>query len=122
MKPGGKHKFRFSCLTLVLVVSVSTEMSYAQDDIRAGEELYMDNCMICHSDDGTGAMPGVSDLTLNRRWAEQPETRTVTEIKQGFDSPELAVSMPPKGGNPDLTDSDLLKIVHYMKSEFIEPN
>ena len=69
-----------------------------------------------------GLVPGVSDLTLNRRWAEQPETRTVTEIKQGFDSPELAVSMPPKGGNPDLTDSDLLKIVHYMKSEFIEPN
>ena len=34
-----------------------------------GEKLYQLNCMVCHGDDGSGAMSGVKDLAENRGWS-----------------------------------------------------
>jgi cytochrome c5 len=84
-----------------------------------GEQLYIQNCMVCHADDGSGAMPGVSDLTKNRSWSTIPESQLVARLKQGIQSPGAAISMPLNGGNPDLTDRDLLVIIFYMREEFL---
>lgn len=84
-----------------------------------GEQLYLENCMVCHGDDGSGAMPGVSNLTDNRAWSILPESQLITRLKQGIQKPGSAVTMPPKGGNADLTDTDLRMIIQYMRTEFL---
>ena len=75
--------------------------------------------MVCHADDGSGAMPGVSDLSENRTWSTIPESQLLTRLNKGIQTAGSAVSMPPKGGNPDLTDTDLIAIIAYMRKEFL---
>jgi len=109
-----QHKFY---LVIVLAFSVIAF------DVRAqpkAENLYAQNCMVCHGDDGSGAMPGVSDLTENRNWSTMNELKLVKRLKQGIQSPGATVSMPPKGGNPDLSDDDLKALIHYMRAEFLK--
>lgn len=84
----------------------------------SGQQLYMQNCMVCHADDGSGGMPGVADLTENRNWSTISEEKLLERIKQGIALPGAAVTMPPNGGNPDLSDSDLKLIIKYMRMEF----
>ena len=71
--------------------------------VTLGEELYMKNCMVCHADDGSGAMPGVVDLDENKAWSTIDEKILINRLKQGIQKPGAAISMPAKGGNPDLT-------------------
>jgi len=85
-----------------------------------GEQLYVQNCLICHADDGAGAMPGIAGLAENRNWSKISEDELLAKIKQGIVSPGAAIAMPPKGGNPDLTDSDIRKILKYIRMEFLK--
>ena len=87
---------------------------------KIGELLYMQNCMVCHADDGSGAMPGVFDLTENRNWSTLPEKQLLDQMNKGIQKPGAAVNMPPKGGNPNLKNKDLLTIISYMRKEFIK--
>ena len=84
-----------------------------------GAQLYVQNCMVCHADDGAGAMPGVANLTENRTWSTISQTTLLTRLKQGIQTPGASITMPSKGGNPDLTDEQLLTIVAYMRQEFL---
>ncbi|MCW9025475.1 MAG: cytochrome c [Gammaproteobacteria bacterium] len=92
-------------------------ISLVQADI-SGESLYMQNCMVCHADDGSGAMPGISDLVSNRSWSELPDELLLERITNGIKSQSSPAPMPPKGGNLNLSDNDLLRIIIYMKNEF----
>lgn len=85
-----------------------------------GERLYMNNCMVCHADDGSGAMPGVIDLEENRAWSMTESKTLLKRLKQGIQKPGAGISMPAKGGNPDLTDNDLNKIISYMRQSFLK--
>ena len=87
---------------------------------QTGEELYAQNCTICHGEEGTGAMPGIPDLTENRVWASEPVTQLITRIKQGIQSPNSAMPMPPNGGNSALTDEDLKNIIQFMRTSFLK--
>lgn len=86
----------------------------------SGEQLYMQNCMVCHADDGSGAMPGVADLTENKAWSTIEEGSLLAKLKNGIQKKGATMSMPAKGGNPDLTDDDLKRIIHYMRQTFIK--
>ena len=81
--------------------------------------MYVQSCMVCHADDGSGSMPGVADLTLNRSWATEDESKLILRLKQGINSPKTEVTMPPKGGNPELSDNDLREIIRYMRASFL---
>jgi disulfide bond formation protein DsbB len=66
-------------------------------------------------------VPGLgSDLTTSEFVANQSDSELVAFIKEGRapDHPEnvTGVAMPPKGGNPSLTDEDLSHIVAYIRS------
>lgn len=80
----------------------------------------MKNCMVCHADDGSGAMPGVADLTESREWLKLSEPQLLSRMKQGIEKPGATVPMPPKGGNPELTDDDLKAVIHYMRNTFFK--
>lgn len=86
----------------------------------SGAQLYMQNCMVCHADDGSGAMPGVSDLTENIAWLTIDEGSLLSKLKQGIQKKGATMSMPAKGGNPDLTDDDLRGMIRYMRQTFIK--
>lgn len=86
----------------------------AESDVVDVETLYMQACYICHGDDGTGYMPGVPDLQENKRLFIDEEVLVAKRIKQGMDS-SGSVSMPPKGGNPELSDAEILALVKYVK-------
>ncbi len=82
----------------------------------SAEDLYLKNCMVCHAEDGSGTMPGVSDLQENLQWSKIEESKLLTRLKLGIQ--KTGVSMPAKGGNPNLTDDDLLEIIRYMLKTF----
>lgn len=85
-----------------------------------GEKLYMQNCMICHADDGSGAMPGIFDLTENKAWSSIDEQSLLAKLKKGIQKEGTIMNMPAKGGNPNLTDKDLKEIMNYMRQTFLK--
>ena len=103
-----------TCLSLVLCMMFVVD---AQAEVN-GENLYVQNCMVCHGDDGSGAMPGVKDLVENRAWLIQPESQLFDRLKRGIQGPGALVAMPPKGGNPALTDEQLMVVIMYMRNSF----
>lgn len=84
----------------------------------SGEELYFQNCMACHAYDGSGSMPGVVDFKDASSWKEMDEQTLLLKLKQGIQKEGAAVSMPPNGGNPNLTDKELKKIIRYIRKTF----
>ena len=107
-------KEKLAIVNLIMLFSIS---AYAE---KIGEKLYMQNCMVCHADDGSGAMPGVFDLTENRNWSTLPEKQLLDQMNKGIQKSGAAVNMPPKGGNPNLKDKEILTILSYMRKEFIK--
>jgi len=110
---------KFNVVTYVWVstvcfVSTAGLLEAAEIDMSEMEALYMQTCYICHGDDGTGYMPGVPDLNDNKRLFSDDEARIAQRIKQGMDS-NGSISMPPKGGNPNLSDKEILALVKYVK-------
>lgn len=85
-----------------------------------GKQLYMNNCMVCHAADGSGAMPGVIDLEENRAWSTTESNVLLKRLKQGIRTPGARFSMPAKGGNPKLSDNDIKKIISYMRQSFLK--
>jgi len=97
-------------LLIIFSVSIQAETN--------GEQLYLQNCMVCHADDGSGAMPGVIDLVKNNSWSTISTTLLLDRLKQDIQTPGTTVMMPPKGGNPDLSDKDILSIIFFMRKIF----
>jgi len=90
---------------------------------HAGEKIFEQTCAACHGSDGTGAIAGVPDLTQLKgfRFGENSNTALFehfTHVKQGIKSSSGSISMPPKGGNPDLTDQDIRDVLKYMNKKF----
>lgn len=112
-----KWEKHLSSLVLVSIFAFQIQSTYA--DIN-GEKVFMNNCMVCHADDGSGAMPGVADLTENREWLTLPESQLLSRLKKGIQKPGATVAMPPKGGNTDLTDDDIKAAIAYMRNTFFK--
>ena len=105
-----------SLLSLAFVVSHTASVKAESN----GKQLYLQNCSVCHADDGSSAMPGVIDLKENRVWSKQDNDLLLAKLRNGIRSPVASISMPAKGGNPNLTDNDLKKIINYMRQSFLK--
>lgn len=91
----------------------------AVGDPTAGRNHFRGVCATCHGPDGKG-IPGLGkDLTTSEWVAEQSDEELVEFIKVGrrADHPlnTTGIDMPPKGGNPNLTDDDIRDIVAYLR-------
>ena len=86
----------------------------------SGEKLYNSNCALCHGMGGVGKPALGKDLRDNEFLAGMTDDEVVQFLVEGrrADHPlnEKGVDMPPKGGNPGLTDEDLRAIVTYLRS------
>lgn len=85
-------------------------------EMTVGKSLYENNCAICHGHDGEGAMPGVRSMISNSLWTKKSDQELVMMIINGIESTDSPISMPPKGGNPSLTEEQIHSMVNYLRS------
>lgn len=85
----------------------------------SGEELFKQTCSTCHGQDARG-IPG---LGKNLTTSEFVDTSSLEEqvefLKVGREAGHplntTGIAMPPRGGNPALTDEQLASIAKYVK-------
>jgi cytochrome c5 len=86
----------------------------AAGDLAKGEEVYKKTCVLCHGAGVAGA-PKIGDKAdWGPRIAQGKDTLYEHALK-GFTGSKGA--MPPKGGNPALSDDDVKAGVDYMVSK-----
>lgn len=98
----------------------TTAPQAAQVDINLGKQKFEAVCAACHSTDAKG-LPGLGkDMTTSQFVKSQTDEQLVEFIKKGRDTSDPAnttgVAMPPKGGDPSLTDDQLRSIVAYIRT------
>lgn len=85
-----------------------------------GEEIFQGLCSACHGPDGTGIIGLGKDLTTSEFVAEMSDSEFVDFIIEGrpatHEDNTTGVDMPPRGGNPSLTDDDLASIVAFVRT------
>ena len=89
-------------------------------DAVAGEPLFQSTCAACHGPDAKG-MPNLGkDLTTSAFLSETPDDEFLEFILMGRPASHpdntTGVDMPPRGGNPALSDEDILNIIAYVRT------
>lgn len=89
-------------------------------DVANGEKLFQGTCAACHGADAKG-IQGLGKPLANSQFVQGlSDDDLVAFIKAGrpASDPEntTGVGMPPKGGNPSLSDDDLLDIVAFLRT------
>jgi len=86
-----------------------------------GANLYQQTCANCHGPDGKGLPNLGKDLTTSEFVQSQSDQAVLAFVKQGRLSNDpgttTGVPMPPKGGNPALTDEQILEIIAFIRTQ-----
>ncbi len=90
----------------------------APEPARSGEEIYGQTCVACHGADGKGALPGVPDFSSAAGPLGKSDEILQQNITLGFQSPGSSMAMPPKGGNPELSESAVASVLRYLREAF----
>ena len=89
-------------------------------DPVAGEQEYLNTCSSCHGPDAKGLPSLGKDLTTSTFFEGMDEEMFMEFIKVGRSTSDPAnttgVDMPPKGGNPALSDEDIVNIRAFIFS------
>lgn len=89
-------------------------------DVAAGAEVYQGTCIACHGPNGEGIEGLGLPFDGSDFVSSSSEDELVEFIKVGRPASDpvntTGVDMPPKGGNPSLTDEDLHNVAAYIKS------
>ena len=104
-------------LALVPLLAFTEDMPVAVDN-AAGQSVYLQPCVACHGANGKGAIPGVADLTDRDGSLSKADAELIKNITEGFQSPGSFMAMPPKGGNPGLTEEDVKAVLAYLRTTF----
>jgi disulfide bond formation protein DsbB len=88
--------------------------------IAHGTRVFAGTCIACHGADGKG-LPGLGkDLVHSEFVKKLDDDALLAFIKRGRDPSDplntTKILMPPKGGNPALSDDDLLDVIAYVRS------
>lgn len=103
----------------IATAETAEEDSFAADP-EQGRKLWRNTCQACHGAEGEGVSGQAFDIRGSELIEEQSDEELLAFIKGGrmpFD-PEntTGVQMPPKGGNPNLSDEDLRHIIAYIRT------
>lgn len=90
-------------------------MAQAQD---RGQAIYQSTCIACHGKDGKGTLPGTPNLRKKDGVLAKSEEELFRNTLNGFQSPGSPLAMPPKGGNPALTEEDVRAVLQYLRTAF----
>lgn len=79
-------------------------------ELEQGEKIVQENCFVCHAQGINGA-PILGNKKMWDKRLPQGTDVLIEHAIQGY-----AGMMPPKGGNPDLSDDEVALAVKYMVS------
>ncbi|CAG0945521.1 Cytochrome c-555 [Anaerolineae bacterium] len=89
-------------------------------DTVKGKTGFLSTCSACHGPDAKGLPNLGKDMTISVFIKGLTDDQLLDFIKKGRPSSDPAnttkVDMPPKGGNPALTDQDLYDIIAFMRT------
>lgn len=89
-------------------------------DPQAGAEVFAGTCSSCHGPAAAGIEGLGKDLRSNTYVAERTDEEMLAFVKVGRGPTDplntTGVQMPPKGGNPALSDEDLLNVIAYIRT------
>jgi disulfide bond formation protein DsbB len=89
-------------------------------DAARGAQTFAGTCSACHGPDATGIAGLGKDLTTSEFAMGLSDAELIEFLKVGRPSSDplntTGIDMPPKGGNPALTDQDLADIVAYLRT------
>lgn len=105
-------------MTTIFIISL---VHHAMAATHPGKKIYDQTCVVCHGQNGKGALPGVTDFTRKDGPLSKSYKVLFQHTKQGFQSPGSPMAMPPKGGNPNLTDKDLHQVLDYIRKTYSSP-
>lgn len=96
------------------------QVSQMQGDPKKGDQIFHSICFACHGFDAKG-IPGLGKPLIGSSFASSlTDAELVAFIAKGRDTSDplntTGQVMPPRGGNPSLTDQDLLNVVAYIRS------
>lgn len=88
--------------------------------IAHGSRVFAQTCSACHGKDARGIAGNGKDLISSELCRTASDDDLLAFIKKGRDPGDPAntsgVGMPPKGGNPALSDDDILDVIEYLRS------
>ncbi|HBY97482.1 MAG: cytochrome c [Ardenticatenaceae bacterium] len=100
--------------------AATTAPATSMGDATKGKELFAGTCAACHGPDGKGIQGLGKDLTASDFVASQSDEQLLAFVKVGRRPTDPAnttgVDMPPKGGNPALSDEELQDIIAYIRT------
>ncbi len=107
-------------LILVLLAACGSPAPTPIGDATAGATKYVSTCVSCHGPDAKGLPALGKDLTTSEFLKTTSDLDLVAFVTKGRPTSDPAsttgVDMPPKGGNPALTEQDLKDIVSYLRT------
>lgn len=106
---------------VAVVVMLVPVAAAAGEPAAAGRSLYQQTCIACHGPDGRGVLPGMGSLRAADGPLGQPDDVLLQSILEGKESANSPLTMPPKGGNPSLTEADARALVAFLRAEFGQP-
>ncbi len=94
--------------------------SYDPAAIAAGERAYTSLCTACHGPDARG-LPNLGKDLVNSEFVRSLSDRELQQFiitgRPIWDAANTTgVDMPPRGGNPALSNEDILNIIAYLRS------
>jgi disulfide bond formation protein DsbB len=122
-----RNRFALSLLSGALTISLvacgggsAPTAAGPAGDAAKGQTLFTGTCSACHGPEGTGVAGLGKDLTTSTFVAEQSDAELLAFIKTGRPASDplntTGVDMPPRGGNPALSDQDLADIISFVRS------
>lgn len=89
-------------------------------DAANGGKVFSTACVACHGPEAKGITGLGKDLTTSEWVGQQSDAQLVEFIKKGRDAGDplntTGVAMPPKGGNPAMSDQEIADIVAFLRS------
>lgn len=91
-----------------------------QGNAENGKQLFLTSCSACHGPEGKGVKGLGKDMTGSEFIAKLSDDELLAFINTGRSVGDplntTGVTMPPKGGNPALTDEQIRDIIAFMRS------
>jgi len=98
----------------------TTTIATGTGDAARGREIFNGTCIACHGPGGIGVEGLGKPLTTSEFAAGLTDTELLAflDIGRAADDPlnTTGVLMPPRGGSPSLTDSDLIDVIAYVRT------
>ncbi len=107
-----------AAMALAISAAAGPARSASAPDLDEGRQVYRHTCIVCHGATGKGTFPGMPDFRQKGGVLSQKDGVLLDRIEHGFRSAGASMAMPPKGGNPSLTERQLEDVLAYLHRTF----